>query len=219
MKSTNGARKCWIGASRGVLLGVTLLATPGWAGAPTDQLKGSVDSVIRILEDQRLKPASMEQERRAVIRKQADAIFDFTESARRALGPHWQRLSDQERQEFVSLYADLLQRAYISKIERYSGEKITYAGDSVDTDQATVKTRFVTKQGAEIPVDYRMIRHGDRWLVYDVNVEGVSLIANYRTQFNKIIQTASYAELVRKMKAAEVRAPADAEPRAKVPGS
>jgi len=218
MKSTNGARTWWIGACRGVLLGVTL-ATPGWAGAPTDQLKGSVDSVIRILDDQRLKPASMEQERRAAIRKQADATFDFAESARRALGPHWQRLSDQDRQEFVSLYADLLQRAYISKIERYSGEKISYAGESVDTDLATVKTRFVTKQGTEVPVDYRMLRHGDRWLVYDVVVEGVSLIANYRTQFNKIIQTASYAELVRKLKAAELRAPADAQPRDKARGS
>ena len=218
MKSANGARKWWIGACLGVLVGATLIR-PGWAGAPTDQLKSSVDAVIRILEDQRLKPVSMERERRSAIRKEADATFDFAESARRALGPHWQRLNDQERQEFVSLYADLLQRAYISKIERYSGEKISFAGESVETDQATVKTRFATKQGTEVPVDYRMLRHGDRWLVYDVFVEGVSLIANYRTQFNKIIQTASYAELVRKLKAAELRAPADAQLRDKPPGS
>jgi phospholipid transport system substrate-binding protein len=218
MKSMNGARKWWIGTCLSVLLGVTLIR-PGWAGAPTDQLKGSVDQVIRLLDDPRLKSASMEQERRAAIRKEADAIFDFAESAKRALGPHWQHLSDENRQEFVSLYADLLQRAYISKIERYSGEKITYAGESADADLVTVKTRFLAKQGTEIPVDYRMRRHGDRWLVYDVFVEGVSLIANYRTQFNKIIQTASYAELVRKMKAAELRAPADSQPRDKAPRS
>jgi phospholipid transport system substrate-binding protein len=78
----------------------------------------------------------------------------------------------------------------------------------VDSGLATVRTRFVTKQGTEIPVDYRMQQRGDRWLVYDVSVEGVSLINNYRTQFDKIIQTSSYAELVRKMKAAEFAAPA-----------
>jgi len=186
-----------------VLLGTALLVSP-WssaqAGAPTEQLKGSVDQVIRVLQDPSLKAESKAQERRAAIRKEADKIFDFEETAKRALGPHWQRLSDQEKQEFVSLFADLLERSYISKIEQYSGEKITYAGDSVEGDTATVKTRFVTKKGTEVPVDYRMLKRGDRWLVYDVNVEGVSLVSNYRTQFNKIIQTASFQELIAKMK-------------------
>ena len=177
------------------------------AGAPTDQLRSSVDQMVKVLDDPALKADSRAQDRRAAIRKEAQVVFDFGETAKRALGRHWQGLSEKDRQEFTGLFTDLIERAYISKIERYSGERIAYAGESVEGGLATVRTRFVTKQGTEIPVDYRMQQRGDRWLVYDVMVEGVSLINNYRTQFDKIIQTSSYAELVRKMKAAEVSAP------------
>jgi phospholipid transport system substrate-binding protein len=181
---------------------------PAGAGAPTDQLKASVDQIIKVLEDPALRAGPRAQERRAAIRKEAEGVFDFTETAKRSLGRHWQGLSDKDRQEFTALFTDLIERAYISKIERYSGERIAYAGESMDGGLATVRTRFVTKQGTEVPVDYRMQQRGERWLVYDVSVEGVSLINNYRTQFDKIIQTSSYAELVRKMKAAEFAAPA-----------
>ena len=180
---------------------------PARAGAPTDQLKTSVEQIIRVLEDPALRAPARAQERRAAIRKEAEVVFDFTETAKRSLGRHWQGLSEKDRSEFTVLFADLIERAYISKIERYSGERITYAGEAMDAGLATVRTRFVTKQGTEVPVDYRMQQRGGRWLVYDVSVEGVSLINNYRTQFDKIIQTSSYAELVRKMKAAEVGAP------------
>ena len=192
-----------------VLVGLAVWApAPARAGAPTDQLKASVEQIVKVLEDPVLRAGARAQERRAAIRKEAAGVFDFTETAKRALGRHWQGLSDKDRQEFTALFTDLIERAYVSKIERYSGERIAYAGESVDSGLATVRTRFVTKQGTEIPVDYRMQQRGDRWLVYDVSVEGVSLINNYRTQFDKIIQTSSYAELVRKMKAAELAAPA-----------
>jgi phospholipid transport system substrate-binding protein len=170
------------------------------AGAPTEQLKASIDQIIRVLEDPALKPESKTKERRAAVREAANQIFDFEETAKRALGAHWRSLGEKDRQEFVSLFADLLERSYISKIERYSGEKVAYAGDSIDGDLATVKTRFTTKQGTDVPVEYRTLRRGDRWMVYDVNVEGISLVNNYRTQFNKIIQTSSYQDLVAKMK-------------------
>jgi phospholipid transport system substrate-binding protein len=178
------------------------------AGAPTEQLKASVDQIIKVLEDPALKPESRVRDRRAAIRKEAEGVFDFTETAKRALGRHWQALAEADRHEFTSLFTDLIERAYISKIERYSGERIAYTGEVVDGGFATVRTRFVTKQGTEIPVDYRMQQRGDRWLVYDVSVEGVSLVNNYRTQFDKVIQTSSYAELVRKMKSAELAQPA-----------
>ncbi|HEY7653175.1 MAG TPA: ABC transporter substrate-binding protein [Methylomirabilota bacterium] len=178
------------------------------AGPPTDQLKVSVEQIVKVLEDPALRPEARLSERRAAIRKEAQVVFDFGETAKRALGRHWQGLTEKDRQEFTGLFTDLIERAYISKIERYSGERIAYAGEAIDGSLATVRTRFVTKQGTEIPVDYRMQQRGDRWLVYDVSVEGVSLINNYRTQFDKIIQTSSFAELVRKMKAAEVAPPA-----------
>jgi phospholipid transport system substrate-binding protein len=186
-----------------------------------EQLRGSVDRVIHVLEDPKLKAEAKAAERRVAIRKEAESIFDFTETAKRALGAHWKSLTPSQQQEFVSLFEDLLERAYISKIEKYSGEKVTYLGDTVDSDLATVKTKFNTKQGTEIPVDYRLLRRGDRWLVYDVFVEGVSLVANYRTQFDRIMRTGSYDELVRRMKAsqAEFGAPGGSPGKSSTPRS
>ena len=189
----------------GVLIGA---AAPAQAGVPTEQLKASVERIIRVLEDPALRLEARAKERRAAIRKEAEGVFDFGETAKRALGRHWQPLAEKDRAEFTTLFADLIERAYIGKIERYSGERIAFTGEAVEGGLATVRTRFVTKQGTEVPVDYRMQQRGDRWLVYDVSVEGVSLINNYRTQFDKIIQTSSYAELVRKLKAADAAAPA-----------
>jgi phospholipid transport system substrate-binding protein len=184
-----------------VAVALTLaLAAPALAGAPTDQLRSQVDRVIKTLEDPQLKQEVKALERRKTVRSIADEIFDFGETAKRSLGRHWQARTPSEREEFVQLFSDLLERSYISKIELFNGERVTYVGETIDGDNATVRTRLVTKQATEIPVEYRMLKRGDRWLVYDVIIEGVSLIANYRTQFNKIIQTSSYQDLVKKMK-------------------
>jgi phospholipid transport system substrate-binding protein len=186
------------------VLGLTTLAMghPAWAGPPSDQLRGHVDRVIKVLEDPELKREGRVPERRAAIRRIANEIFDFNETTRRSLGQHWQARTPQEREEIVRLYADLLERSYIGKIELYSGERIQFVGDTVEGDQATVRTRLVTKAGTEIPVDYRMHRvSGDRWLAYDVAIEGVSMVANYRAQFNKIIQTSGFRSLVTKLAA------------------
>jgi phospholipid transport system substrate-binding protein len=181
-----------------------VLTTSGaaWAGPPTDQLRGRVERVLRVLEDPTLKQEARTAERRAAIRTIAFEIFDFRELSQRALARHWQARTPAERDEFVQLFADLLERSYVGKIELYSGgERIQYNAETIEGDQATVRTRIVTKGGTEIPVDYRMHRVGDRWLVYDVSIEGVSLVSNYRAQFNKIIQTASFRGLVDKLKA------------------
>lgn len=182
-------------------LPLLLTAAPALAGAPTDQLKSSIDQVIKVIEDTALKAEGSTEKRRVAIREAAGNTFDFGEAAKRALGKHWQSLSEPDRQEFTGLFADLLERGYVARIEEYSGEKIIYISDNVDADAATVKTKFTTKKGTEIPIDYRMLRKGDRWLVYDVAVEGLSLVGNYRGQFNKIIETSSYQDLVKKMKA------------------
>jgi phospholipid transport system substrate-binding protein len=175
-------------------------AAPVQAGPPTDQLKTQIDRVVRLLEDPEYKKDGKVRERRTQVRRIANEIFDFTETARRSLARHWTARTPAEREEFVGLFADLLERSYLSKIELYGGERIGYLGESLEGDLALVRTRIVTRQGTEIPIDYRMRRHGDKWLVYDVVIEGVSLVANYRSQFNKIIQTSSYQELVKKMK-------------------
>jgi phospholipid transport system substrate-binding protein len=182
-----------------VLLSIT--AAPAWAGIPTEQVKGAIDRVLKTLDNPTLKGDGKSLERRAAVRKIANDIFDFSEIARRSLGRHWQTRSDKEREEFILLFADLLERSYISKIELYGGERIQYLNERIEGDTATVATKIVTKNGTEVPIEYRMLRRGDRWLVYDISIEGVSLVSNYRTQFNKIIQTSSYSELVKKMRA------------------
>jgi len=171
-----------------------------WAGAPTDQLKAQIDRVLRVMDTPEYKKEGKQRDRRAAVRQIANDIFDFAETARRSLGRHWQTRTPAERQEFVALFSDLLERSYISKIELYGGERISYQGDTIDGDVAFVRTKLTTKQGTDIPIEYRMLRRGDKWMVYDVVIEGISLIANYRTQFNKIIQTSSYQELVQRMK-------------------
>lgn len=182
----------------GLLIGLGL---PAEAGVPTDQLKSATDRVLKLLQDPELKKPEKTEERRKRIRGVADDIFDWQETGKRALARHWQPLTPQQRNEFSVLFADLVERSYIGKIEAYSGEKVLYGGETLDGGgQAIVKTKLVTRSNTEIPIDYQMSKEGDRWRAYDVHIEGISLVANYRTQFNKIIAQSGYDELIKKLK-------------------
>jgi len=178
------------------------------AGALTDQVRESIDAVLKVVSDPELKKEARTAERRRMIRQVASGLFDFTEISQRSLGPHWRARTPAEREEFIVLFGDLLEYSYVSKIEMYSGETIRYLGEAVDGQQAVVKTRIVMKQGPEVPVDYRMMQNGSRWFVYDVNIEGVSLVSNYRSQFNTVIQRSGYRDLVAKLKAKQLERPA-----------
>ena len=189
----------WLVASAALL---ALLFSQGVAAGPVaDHLKATVDRALKSLDDLGLKADTTPEERRQAFREIGNTLFDWTEMARRSLGRHWQTRTPGEREEFAALLGGLLEHAYLSKIERYGGAKILYTGETVEGDQATVRTKAVSKQGQEVPIDYRMIQRGERWLVYDVVIEGISLVSNYRTQFDKIIQASSYQELVRRLKA------------------
>ena len=191
-------------ASIGALVVSVLFQAPAssaaWAGVPTEQLRGSVDRVLKLVGDPASRAESL-RDRRAALRKIADDIFDWDETARRSLGTHWQQRTAAEREEFVRLFALLLERSYMSKIELYDGEKIGYAGDTIDGDQAVVRTRLVNRHGSELGVNYKMLRRDERWKVYDVEIEGVSLIANYRTQFNNLLRRSPYPDVLRALKA------------------
>ena len=178
---------------------VVALAAPAVAGAPTEQLKQRVDEVVRVLSDPSLK--GKPEQRRAAVRKISESIFDYPDTARRSLAQHWNDRTPEEQREFVQLFADLLERAYFSKIDHYQGEKVKYGAETIDGDEGLVKTTIVTNSGTDVPVDYRMHLVNGRWLVYDVVIEGVSLVSNYRAQFNKIIRTESYQALVKKLRA------------------
>ena len=175
-------------------------AAPAWAGGPTDQLKQYTDDVLKILDDPRLRGADKALERRAAVRQVALEVFDVTETAKRALGRHWAARTPEERREFTELFADLLERTYLSRIDQYGGERVRYLSESIDGDNAVVRAKVLTRKGAEVPVESRLLRHGDRWLMYDVLLENISLIGNYRAQFDQIIRTASYQDLVRRLR-------------------
>ena len=183
----------------GVLV-VGLSSAPAAAGVPTDQLKGAVERVLRTLDDPALRGDARLGDRRVAVRKIANEIFDFSEIAKRSMARHWQPLSEAQRTEFVGLFADLLERTYIAKIDLYGGERLRFTEERVDGDNAIVRARVTTKTGTEVPVEGRMHKKGDRWLIYDVAIENISLIANYRAQFDRIIRTSSYAELVKRLR-------------------
>jgi phospholipid transport system substrate-binding protein len=197
------------------VLAVTALALgiahPASAATPTETLKAYSDVVLKIVEDPALKSPERKNERRAAVRKVADEIFDLSETAKRALGPHWNQRTPAEREEFTLLFAELLEGTYISRIDEYGGERIRYTGEKIDGDLATVQSRVLTRKGSEAPVEARLLRRGDKWFIYDVSIEGVSLINNYRTQFDRIIRSSSYGELVKRLK--ERKPVAAAQPR------
>jgi phospholipid transport system substrate-binding protein len=187
---------------RNAVLLVTMLTAvlapfgPAWAGTPTDTVREYTDAVVKTLEDQSMKSA----DRRAAVRKLASEAFDVQETARRALGPHWQQRTPAEREEFVQLFADLLERTYIAKIDLYGGERLKFTDEKVDGDNAVVRGKVTTKQGTDVPVEARMNKKNDRWLIYDVAIENISLISNYRAQFDRIIRTSSYGDLVKRLR-------------------
>lgn len=197
---------------RSVLCMITalFLATNVFAGAAngvTDEVKKTVDEVVRIVSDKEMK--KNDQKRRQALKKSISKIFDYSEMAKRSLGKHWNPRSAAERKQFAELFASLLENSYASKIESYNNEKIVYLRETIDSDHAEVKSKVVTAKRDEFTLDYRMINQNGKWMVYDVVIEGVSLVSNYRTQFNKIITTDGYPVLVKKLqtKTDELKAP------------
>ena len=180
-----------------------LLAAPllVFAGEPTNQIKKVTDEVISILKDPSLNTPDKKAERRKLIRAAADQIVDWNEMAKRVLGRYWRGRTDEEKREFIYLFGKLLEKTYLGKVKGYSGEKVIYLGDRVEGGYALGKAKIITKQDKEIEVLYRMKRVQGKWMVYDVCVEGVSLINNYRSQFNSILMRSSFKGLLERLKA------------------
>jgi len=172
------------------------LASDAWAGPPTDQLRTYTDEVLKVLQN----PALTLPQRREAVKHLAEAVFDVSETAKRALGQHWLQRTPAEREEFVKLFANLLEQTYISRIGEFGGEKLTYVSEQIDGDRAIVRGRITTKRGTDVPVESRLLLNENRWLIYDILVENLSLVSNYRSQFDRVIRTASYEELVRRLK-------------------
>ncbi len=176
------------------------MVAPGFAGDPQDQLRETTDKVLSVLADPDLKSPSKAKERRERIQKIVDERFDWEEMARRSLARHWPQRTPEEKREFVPLFKALLERVYADKVEGYSWNKILYEGETIDGDYAVIKVKIFTAKDQTLHVEYRTLKKGNHWLVYDFSVEGVGLVNNYRTQFNEIIHKSSYQELVKRLK-------------------
>jgi len=172
---------------------------------PLDLVKASVSRVLAIVQSPRVV-VSDDRQRRTEIRRVAQGLFDFNEMARLTLARHWKDRSAQEQEEFVRLFTDLLERSYLTTIENYAGEKIIFLGESVSGPYAQVRSRITTDRRVEISIEYRLLESGARWAVYDVVLDGVSLVSNYRSQFNSIIRTSSFADLLAKLRNKQIEA-------------
>jgi phospholipid transport system substrate-binding protein len=188
-----------------------LLLSAAWAGAgeappptadgPQAQIKQSTDKILAVVRDPDLEGDDKKEERRKKILDAVDERFNWTEMARRALARHWRARTPEEQKEFVPLFTELVRRTYMRRVEGYAGEKVVYKGERVDGLYARVNVEIISTKNTEVPVVYSMKKHGAQWLVYDMAIEGVRLVNNYRTQFNSMLNGMSYREFVEKLKA------------------
>jgi phospholipid transport system substrate-binding protein len=186
--------------------------------SPTQVVQSATEQVLQVVQDSDLAAVAPER-RRGEVQRIADRLFDFPEMARRSLALHWRERTPQEQTEFVTVFKQLLARAYLGKLENYAGEQIVYLGETVDGEFATVRSKIVTSRGSEIPVDYRLHLVGARWAVYDVAVSGVSFVGNYRGQFDRIIRGSSYQTLMQDLRTKYAEATARAAAPRAVPAA
>ena len=172
----------------------------GYAQSPTVQIRSMVDQMLRILTDPSLQGDSKKVERYRLSRETIVARFDFNEMAKRSLGSHWRRRTHEERRKFVRIFSDLLEKTYLTKLDYYNGEKFIYTDEKIDRDYAEVRSKVHTSNGKEFTIGYKLHLVGNDWKIYDVVVEDISVVNNYRSQFSRIIAKSSYEELVAKIK-------------------
>jgi phospholipid transport system substrate-binding protein len=170
------------------------------AGVPTDQVRATVDRVLAIVQDPKLKSTEKLKERRELLSKVISARFDFTEMAKRSMGAEWRRLTPSQQQQFVDLFTDLLRDAYVADIESYKGEKVIYTRETEEEEFAVVQTILRSPEGTEYSLEYRLHLLGKEWKVYDVVIENVSIVNNYRSQFARVINRSSFDGLIRALR-------------------
>lgn len=184
-----------------IFLLMGFMGSTALAGEPTEAIKTTTDKIIRIVTDPALKGPDKSKEKAKLIRQAVDERFDWEEMSKRTLARHWRDCTAAQKRRFTALFADLLEATYLDKVESYSGEKVFYVDEKMDGDYAVVAVKIVTKKETEIPVHYRMKKKEKTWRVYDISITGVSLINNYRKQFNSIITRSSFENLMEKLQA------------------
>jgi phospholipid transport system substrate-binding protein len=169
------------------------------AGEPLEVVRTAVDKAVQILKDPKLQSQDKKKERVERLREALNPIFDYEEMAKRALGTHWRRRTPVEQEEFVKLFRDFLERIYSDKVDLYGGEKVRFGREVIDKDFAQVESTIIKPKGEELAVIYKLRQLNGQWKVYDAVVENISIVNNYRSQFDRIISSSSYEELVKRL--------------------
>lgn len=184
-----------------VLFLILASVTIAEAGSPMEDLQFQVHRVLEALANSDLAGPDKADQRRATLFSIAADAFALEQTAKLTLGDQWKSLTAEQRDEFVQVFRRFIERSYLAHVELTGAERVVYTGETIDGDRAFVSSKIVTKQGGETPVEFRMVRAGDHWRLYDISVDGMSLVASYRAQFARVIRTASYEDLVRKLRA------------------
>jgi phospholipid transport system substrate-binding protein len=169
------------------------------AGEPLEVVRTAVDKAVQILKDPKLQSQDKKRERIERLREALKPIFDYEEMAKRALGTHWRRRTPAEQEEFVKVFRDFLERIYSDKVDLYGGEKVRFGREVIDKDFAQVESTIIKPKGEELAVIYKLRQLNGQWKVYDAVVENISIVNNYRSQFDRIISGSSYEELVKRL--------------------
>lgn len=185
-----------------LFLGFALLTRPpvAAAGQPTEQIRSAVTEGVEILNRARVDNQSGKAETIERLKKVVYPLFDFDEMARRSLGAHWRRLDPRQQKEFVAVFTELLEKTYAKNLDLYDGQRVAYLGETIDQDYSEVSTKLLGKKGESYSVVYKLHLVDGRWRIYDVVAEGISVVNNYRSQFNRVMANSSFEELIRRMK-------------------
>jgi phospholipid transport system substrate-binding protein len=178
--------------------------SPASATSPTDVVQAAAEQVVQVAQDPALAGPAAVERRRQEIQRIVENLFDFPEMTRRSLGRHWTDRTAREREEFIRLFKGILEHSYFGKIENYSGQRMLYLSETIDGEYATVRSKVTIGRKNELSVDYQLHLVEAQWTVYDVVLDGISLVSTYRAQFNRIIQISSYDHLVDEMRLKEV---------------
>lgn len=170
------------------------------AGEPTEAIRNAINQGVDILKNAKLDNQKQRAQVIDRLRGIVYPLFDFNEMAMRSLGPNWRRLTPEQRKEFVATFTALLEKTYADQIDLYEGQQVVFSGENIDGNYAQVESKIIDKNGQNYSVVYRLHRVDGKWRIYDVVAENISVVNNYRSQFNRVIARSSFEELLRVMK-------------------
>src|ERR1051325_1065584 len=184
----------------GIVLAVVLSAYSfAAAGEPTEGIRSAINQGVEVLNQAKLGSRREKTETVGKLKTIVYPLFDFNEMARRSLASYWKQLDAQQQNTFVAAFTELLEKTYADKIDLYEGQKVAYTGETSDSDYSVVNTKIIGKNGQAFSADYKLHRVEGKWKIYDIVVEGISLVNNYRAQFNRVMTRSSFQELIKTM--------------------